>query len=121
LDYDFNYDEDGRLGVQLEMGQEATALWLNNDILHDRTTTLALLEMIDDLNAGVFKSKTLTSRGFEIEFSEGEVEVRVLSTAPDDDEFDEEVSGLFASEQLSGCGLEDLAAVLEGWVSFRNY
>ena len=57
MDYDFTYDDYGKSIIQLEMGQEATAVWLNSDVIGDKTTLLAILELIDDLEKGVFKEK----------------------------------------------------------------
>ncbi|MGB0503342.1 MAG: YacL family protein, partial [Thalassolituus sp.] len=40
MDYDFTYDDYGKSIIQLEMGQEATAVWLNSDVIGDKTTLL---------------------------------------------------------------------------------
>ena len=44
----------------------------------------------------------------------GESETDVM----DDDDLDEE-AGLSAMELTSGCGLEDLKAVVDSWIQFR--
>ena len=57
MDHEFCYDETGELVVRLDMGQEVTALWLNTDIIPKRDMTFALLDLLNDLEAGVFNEK----------------------------------------------------------------
>ena len=117
MDHEFCYDESGELVVRLDMGQEVTALWLNTDIIPKRDMTFALLDLINDLESGTFNEKLLATPKFEVMFSEGEVNVTRL-TADRDDDLDED-AGLSTMELTSGCGLEDLKAVVESWIQFR--
>jgi len=116
MDHEFCYDETGELVIRLDMGQEVTALWLNTEVTTNREMTLALLELIDDMERGLFTEKSLSTPRFEVLFANGEVSITRLTD--DSDDLDEE-SGLTTMELTSGCGIEDLKAVLESWNQFR--
>jgi uncharacterized protein YacL (UPF0231 family) len=117
MDHEFCYDESGELVVRLDMGQEVTALWLNTEIIPKRDMAFALLDLINDLESGTFNEKLLATPTFEVMFSAGEVNITRL-TSDSDDDFDED-AGLSTMELTSGCGLEDLKAVVESWIQFR--
>jgi|TARA_B110000211_G_scaffold205683_1_gene240105 uncharacterized protein YacL (UPF0231 family) len=121
VDYDFTYDDYGKSIIQLEMGQEATAVWLNSDVIGDKTTLLAILELIDDLEKGVFKEKVIKSRNFEVRFTRDEVDIEILTNDELTEEHEEEGLSLYNCEHTSGCGLEDLKALLENWKDFKGF
>ena len=121
MDYDFTYDDYGKSIIQLEMGQEATAVWLNSDVIGDKTTLLAILELIDDLEKGVFKEKVIKSRNFEVRFTRDEVDIEILTNDELTEEHEEAGLSLYNCEHTSGCGLEDLKALLENWKDFKGF
>ena len=117
MDHEFCYDETGELVVRLDMGQEITALWLNTEIFPRQDMTQALQELIEDIQSGRIRDKTLTTPRFSVLFSDGEVSIERLTDANDDD-WDED-SQLTSMELTSGCGLDDLKAVVDSWMQFR--
>lgn len=121
MDYDFTYDEYGKSILQLEMGQEATANWLNSEVVGDKVTLLAILELIDDLEKGVFTEKVVKSRNFEVRFTRDEVDIEILSNDELTEEHEEAGLSMYECENNSGCGLEDLKALLEEWKDFKNF
>lgn len=119
MDYEFTYDDYGHPAIRLEMGQEAMAQWLNTAVVRDRKRLDDVIELLQSLQDGRQREASVTEKGFEIHLTRDEVDVLIMSNDVLDDEYRGEGLTLYEDEQSSGCGLEDLLALLEDWREFN--
>jgi len=121
VDYEFTYDDYGKLVIHLEMGQEALSHWLNSTIANDATRLASVLTLLEDLRTGKEREAHFTENGFDITMSRDEVDVLIVSNDVLDEQHQEEGLTLYEDEQASGCGLEDLLHLLRDWQDFRYH
>lgn len=118
MNYQFSKSLYGAPYISFDMGQEALALWFNNELGTNLLLSEQVIEVIKQLEQKNIQEYVFEGKEIDLVFNQYEVEARstLLAIEPSDDL--PEGTELYDSELSSGCGLVDFKHVLLAWTQF---
>lgn len=115
MDFEFFRDLNGTCRARFSMGHEAFGQWLTDEVTPAEAE--ALLGMIHELEGGRREEFRKVYAEFSLFLGRDEAELAAHTLAFANDELEEGMA-YYDDELFAGCGLDDLARVLEQWRAF---
>ncbi|MDX1265882.1 MAG: YacL family protein [Oceanisphaera sp.] len=115
MEFEFFRDLNGHHRARFTMGHEVMGQWLTDEISIAEAT--ALLATIKNLEAGEAQEFKKTYPECTLLLTREEAELSAHALAFDTDEMEDGLA-YYDDELYAGCGLDDLARVLEQWREF---
>ncbi|MGX5203260.1 YacL family protein [Aliikangiella sp. IMCC44632] len=123
MDYQFYQDGFGSFIAKLELGQEATARFLTEEVGQNRALICSLLAQIELIKDATKISYYFQGKEFELTLTLHQIEIQanLLADNFDHNELDQETFGqadYFDQELTSVAGLEDFETLLKAWLDY---
>lgn len=115
MDFEFFRDLNGACRARCSMGHEAFGQWLTDEV--STAEADALLGVIAELEGGLREEYRKVYAEFTLLLGKDEAELAAHTLAFSGDELEEGMA-YYDDELFAGCGLDDLARVLEQWRAF---
>ncbi|GAA3546792.1 YacL family protein [Zobellella aerophila] len=115
MEFEFLRDLDGRHRARFTMGHEALGQWLTDEV--DPAEASELLRVIGIIEACEQQEFRKTYPEFTLLLTREEAELSAHALAFDTDQMEDGMA-YYDDELYAGCGLDDLARVLEQWRDF---
>jgi uncharacterized protein len=123
MDYQFYQDGLGYVVAKLEMGQEATARFLAEELGQNQALVCSLLAQIEQIKGAKKSSYSHHGKEFELTLARHQIEIQanILADNFNHNDLDDESFGqadYFDQELASVAGLEDFETLLKAWLEY---
>ncbi|MBB1488531.1 YacL family protein [Oceanospirillum sediminis] len=125
MEYDFIREKTGQYSIELSMGHEALANWINTEITDNQAQVEQILTTIHDLKSKLIREKSIIGKEYSLYLTMEDAEVMANSLHFQTEELGEQYTeeNLSEDEDMSRsiCGTDDLQYLLEEWLDFIRH